>query len=263
MNRRMPLSGRKVASGDWDVPLISRLRGFVDLSAGEARELHSLIEAELTASRRRDLVVDGYEFRKLAFVREGFAARYKLLRNGKRQIINLILPGDVVGMPGSFLDVPTFSVIALTDMKMDVCGLDAFVELCHRRPKFGLALGWLAIQEATTYAEHIVDMGRRTSHERLAHFLLEIHGRLAMVGLAEGNSFDLPISQEVMSDALGLSVPHLNRMLAKLRGDRMIALADRRVELLDSEALRRLAHFQPAKLARIPGPLKKGTELAS
>ncbi len=263
MNRRMPLSGRRSASGDWDVPLVTRLRGFVDLSAGEAQELHSLIEAEMSVGRRRDLVIDGYEFKKLAFVREGFAARYKLLRNGKRQIITLILPGDVVGMPGSFLDLPTFSVITLTDMKMDVCSLDAFVELSHRRPKFGLALAWLAIQEATTYAEHIVDMGRRTSVERLAHFLLEIHARLTMVGLADGNAFDLPISQEVMSDALGLSVPHLNRMLSKLRTDRMIARADRRVELLDPEALRRLAHFQPAKLAGIPGPLKKGAELAS
>ena len=60
--------------------------------------------------------------------------------------------------------------------------LDAFVAACYRRPKFALALSWLAVHEATTYAEHVVDIGRRTAVERLAHFLLEIHARLLLVG---------------------------------------------------------------------------------
>ena len=144
-----------------------------------------------------------------------------MLRNGKRQIVNVLVPGDVVGLPGSFLDRATFSVIALTDMKLEVCSLDAFVAHCYRRPKFALALSWLAVHEATTYAERIVDIGRRTPVERLAHFLLEFHARLSW-WRATTSGFDLPISQEVMSDALGLSVPHLNRMLAKLRPDGMI-----------------------------------------
>ncbi len=173
----------------------------------------------MSVEKRRDLVVDGYPYSKLCFVKDGMAARYKVLRNGKRQIVNILLPGDIVGLPGSFLDRAPFSVIALTDMKLEVCSLDAFVAACYRRPKFALALSWLAVQEATIYAEHIVDIGRRTPIERLAHFLLELHARLVMVGRASDAGFDLPISQEVMSDTLGLSVPHLNRMLAKLRSD--------------------------------------------
>ena len=133
--------------------------------------------------------------------------------------------------------------------------------LCYRRPKFALALSWLAVQEAITYAEHIIDIGRRTPIERLAHFLLEIHSRLAMVGRADANGFDLPFSQEVMSDALGLSVPHLNRMLAKLRTDGMLIVAERRVEFTDIKALELLAHFQPATLARIPAPIQREQEL--
>ena len=258
----MPWANRKQGGNGWESPLISRLRTFVDLSPADVEELRCLVESQRATPRRRDLVVDGYQYRKLAFVREGFAARYKLLRNGKRQIINVIVPGDIIGLPSSFLDLPTFSVIALTDMKMDVCVLDEFIEFCYRRSKFALALSWLAVQEAATYAEHIVDIGRRTSVERLAHFLLEIHARLATVGLADGNAFDLPISQEVISDALGLSVPHLNKTLAKLRGDRIIAVTDRRVDLLDPQGLRMLAQFQPVRLARIPSPLKKVQEVA-
>ena len=187
--------------------------------------------------KRRDLVLDGYEFSKLCFVKDGFAARYKLLRNGKRQIVNFVLPGDVVGLPGSFLDRAAYSVIAVTDMKLQVCSLEAFVALCYRRPKFGLALSWLAVQEAANCAEHIIDIGRRTPIERLAHLLLEIHSRLAMVGCAEEAVLDLPFTQEMMSDALGLSVPHLNRMLTRLRSEGMIALNDRRVEFLDLKAM--------------------------
>jgi CRP-like cAMP-binding protein len=145
--------------------------------------------------KRRDLVVDGYEYRKLCFVETGFAARYKVLRNGKRQILNVLLPGDV-GLPGSFLERASYSVIAVTDMTLHVCSLDAYVSLCYRRPQFALALSWLAVQEAVFYAEHIIDAGRRTPIERLARFLLEIHSRLAMVGLAGGSSFELPFSQE-------------------------------------------------------------------
>jgi CRP-like cAMP-binding protein len=145
-------------------------------------------------------------------------------------------------------------MIAVSDMKLQVCSLEAFVGLCCRRPKFGLALTWLAVQEGANYAERIIDIGRRTPIERLAHLLLEIHSRLAMVGCAEEAVLNLPFTQEMMSDALGLSVPHLNRMLTRLRSEGMIALNDRRVEFLDLKAMALLAQFQPVRPARIPLP---------
>src|SRR6185437_14394419 len=114
-------------------------------------------------------------------------------------------------------------------------------------------LSWLAVQEATTYAEHIIDIGRRTPIERLARFLLEIHSRLAMVGRADAAGFDLPFSQEVMSDALGLSVPHLNRMFRKLKDDGFISMNERHVAFTDRQAVELLAHFQVTQLSRIPG----------
>jgi CRP-like cAMP-binding protein len=163
-----------------------------------------------------------------------------------------VLPGDAIGLPGSFLDRAAYSVLAVSDMKLQVCSLEAFVALCFRRPKFGLALSWLAAQEAVNCAERIIDIGRRTPLERLAHLLLEIHSRLAMVGCAEDAVLNLPFTQEMMSDALGLSVPHLNRMLTKLRGEGLIAVNERRVEFVDPKALQLLAQFQPARLARIP-----------
>ena len=168
-------------------PFVARLNRYIALTESDHKSLRRLIENELTVEKRRDLVVDGYEYRKLCFVADGFGARYKLLRNGKRQILNVILPGDVVGLPGSFLDRASYSVIALTEMRIHVCSIDAYVQLCYRRPQFGLALSWLAVHEAAHYAERVVDTGRRTPPERLAHFLLELHSRLATIGRAEAS----------------------------------------------------------------------------
>jgi CRP-like cAMP-binding protein len=247
------VAGTDIAASDWDRhPFVARLARYIALSRDDLDGLRQLLEAELTIERRRDLVIDGYEFRKLCFVAEGFGARYKLLRNGKRQIINVILPGDLIGVPVSFLERASYSVVAVTDMKMHVCSIDSYVQLCYRRPQFGLALSWLAAHEAAFYAEHIIDTGRRTPPERLAHFLLELHSRLAMVGRADDTGFDLPFSQEVLGDVLGLSVPHLNRMLSQLRFEGLVSVVNRRIEFPDLHAIQVRAHFQPLTLTRIP-----------
>lgn len=233
-------------------PFFARVSRFFDLTTADHNSLQRLIESEVTVKKRKDLVVDGYEYRKLGFVEDGFATRYKLLHNGKRQIINVVLPGDVVGLPGSILERATYSVTAITDLKLQTCSMDAYVQLCYQRPQFGLILSWLAVQEAATYAEHLINTGRRSPIERLAHFLLEIHSRLALVGRAGVASFDLPFSQEVIGDTLGLSVPHLNRTLAHLRVEGLISMQGRHIEIADGGAIQRLAHFQPLTLTRIP-----------
>src|SRR6185312_15076919 len=95
---------RVVPESKYDDPLVARLERYIELSATDIDLLRSLTDTDVVVKKRRDLMVDGYEFRKLCFIRDGFAARYKLLHNGKRQIINLLMPGDVVGLPSSFLD---------------------------------------------------------------------------------------------------------------------------------------------------------------
>lgn len=233
-------------------PFAARLRGYMRLGNGELESLWRLIETDMTVEKRRDIVIDGYEYRKLCFIEEGFAARYKLLRNGRRQIVNLLLPGDVIGLPGGFLEKARYSVTALTDVKLQGCSINAYVDLCYRQPQFGLALSWLAMHEAIVYAEHAINIGRRTPAERLAHVLLELHSRLLEVGLATEDGFELPFSQEVMSDALGLSVPHLNRTLAKLKTDGHIEVTGHQVRFCDMKALELLGHFQSLNLIPIP-----------
>src|SRR5690349_8362246 len=249
----MTIAAARLETDVWTShPFVARLSRYVDLTEPDITSLGRLIEHELTVEKRRDLIVDGDEYRKLCFVGEGFGARYKLLRNGKRQILNVILPGDVVGVPGSFLYRANYSVVALTEMRLHVCSTESYIQLCYRRPQFGLLLSWLAVHEASLYAERIIDTGRRTPIERLAHFLLELHSRLSSIGRAEQAGFDLPFSQEIMGDALGLSVPHLNRMLSQLRFEGLVTVTQRRVEFPDLKAIQQRAHFQPLRFTRIP-----------
>jgi CRP-like cAMP-binding protein len=238
-------------------PFVARLVRHIDLDAADLNGLNAVLDGELLVRKNHDLVVDGLEYRKLCFVTDGYAVRYKLLRNGKRQVLNVVLPGDVVGLPGSFYESAIYSVTAITDLHMDVCPLGSYVRLCYARPRFGLLLSWIAVQEAATYAEHIIDIGRRTPIERVSHFLLELHARLTAIGRAEKNRFILPFSQEVMADLLGLSVPHLNRMMQQLRAEKLIVSRGRAVELADRIALQTLAHYQSQALMPIPLPGKK------
>ena len=235
-------------------PFVARLSRLMELSAGDLGNLGRIIEGERQVKKGMDLVVVGDAYHNLCFVKDGYAIRYKLLRSGKRQILNVILPGDVIGFPVSFFDRSIYSVVAVSDLTYNLCPLDSYARLCYEQPQFGLALSWLAAQEAAIYAEHIVDLGRRTPLERLAHFLLEIHARLQAVGRAEKASFDLPFSQQIMADVLGLSVPHLNRVMQKLRAEQLITSRSRLLELTDMAGLQTLAHFQPQDLAPIPMP---------
>ncbi|MBZ9889166.1 MULTISPECIES: Crp/Fnr family transcriptional regulator [unclassified Mesorhizobium] len=241
----MPLTGH---------PIVTRLTRAMKLESLDIKRLEAIFERDLTIRKREELVVHGSEFRSLCFVKDGYAIRYRLLRSGRRQILKLILPGDVIGFPVSFFDRSTCAVVAVSELTYAVCSFDAYVRLCYEQPQFGLVLSWLAAQEAATYAEHIVNLGRRTPIERLAHLLLEIHARLLEVGRADEESFDLPFSQEVMADALGLSVPHLNRVIQQLRAEHLITSNARFIELTDLAGLQRLAQYQPMTLIPIPVP---------
>ena len=239
----MPLTGH---------PIVTRLTRAMKLNEADIERLAAIFEPDLSFRKREELVVHGSEFRNLCFVKEGYAIRYRLLRSGKRQILKLILPGDVIGFPVSFFDRSSYAVVAVSELTYAACPFDSYVRLCYEQPQFGLVLSWLAAQEAATYAEHIVNLGRRTPAERLAHLLLEIHARLLEVGLADEARFDLPFSQEVMADALGLSVPHLNRVIQQLRAEQLITSNSRVVDLTDLAGLRKLAQYKPMALASIP-----------
>jgi CRP-like cAMP-binding protein len=104
--------------------------------------------------------------------------------------------------------------------------------------------------EAAMYAEHLINVGRRSARERVAHFLLELLVRLQAIGLADERAYRMPLTQELVGDALGLSVPHVNRTLRRLREDDLISLDGQLVVIKDLEALATLADFEKGYLTR-------------
>ena len=238
--------------GKLDHPFIARVSKNVGLSKADIKAFGTILDGDRAVPRGHDLVIEGVECRNLYFVKDGCAIRYRLLRNSKRQVVSVLLPGDIVGLLGSFFERAAYSVTAITNLAVNRCSLESYVQFCRERPQFALALSWIAVREAAMNAEHIVNLGRRTPVERLSHFLLDLQGRLHSVGRANDTSFTLPFSQHVMADVLGLSVPHLNKMMQQLRSSKLIADEDRHVSFVDVEALRELGHYQLREFAPIP-----------
>lgn len=166
--------------------------------------------------------------------------------------MNIILPGDVIGFPACFYEYAVFSVTTVDKMDLHHVPLGAFTDLCLKRANIATALLWFAAREAAIYAEHVTDTGRREPLERLAHFLLEMLARLQAVGCASENSFEMPLSQEGIGDAVAPSAPHVNRMLAELKSEGLVAMNRREVRILDMAALRILGEFHPAYLVDSP-----------
>ena len=232
-------------------PWVVRLSRYVELADGDIDAILSILEGQHQIRKRTDIVIEGYKYRKFCFIEVGMASRYKLLHNGKRQIIDIMVPGDIIGLPVSFYDRANISVVALTDMSIQVCSFEAFMQACCRRPLLTMALLWLAVEETAIYAEHIIDTGRRTPVERMVHFFLELQSRLKAVDLATSKTFELPLSQEAIGDVLGLSGPHVNRVLRQLRMDGLITIDGRTVTLHDLEALQTMTQFESLTLAPI------------
>jgi CRP-like cAMP-binding protein len=244
---------RKVAANPIkDHPFVIKLNRSIPLDEDDLAALARLLERKIVVKKTKNIIVEGYEHKVLHIVERGFAIRYKLLHNGKRQIVNIILPGDIIGFPACFYETAIFSVTTIGKMDLHYVALDALAALCLKRATIATALLWFAAREAAIYAERAIDTGRREPLERLAHFLLEMLTRLQAVGCASESSFEMPLSQEGIGDVVGLSAPHVNRMLARLKSEGLIAMNRHEVKILDMAALQILGEFRPAYLTRTP-----------
>ena len=231
-------------------PFVVRLLAHGALNLEDLKALGRVLNRKVTVKKGQDIIVQGYEYKTLDIVESGFALRYTLLHQGGRQIINAVLPGDIVGFPASFFNPAIFSVMAATTMSLYRISFEALTDLCKERSNIAIALIWYAAREASIYAHHLVNAGRRSPLERVGHFLLEIHFRLKDVGCASDDSFELPFSQESIGDAVGLSAPHVNRMLSELRHQGLIDTENHTIKILDRAALQILAEFEPSYLER-------------
>jgi CRP-like cAMP-binding protein len=237
------------------IPLARKLAWFAGLSPDETATLDALHAATRSVRRNREIVTEGRNYETLLVLLEGSAIRYRVLRDGRRQVLNIVLPGDFIGFPGCFFESALYSVTALTNVVICCIPFTVLIGLFDRSPRLAAAIFWSFACEAAIYAEHLTNVGRRSALERVAHFLLELLTRLEVVGLADERSYQMPLTQELIGDALGLSVPHVNRTLRELRDDGLVAIEGQRVTIKDIDALSALADFEKTYLSRfrLPG----------
>lgn len=235
-------------------PLVEKLRPYLALSDVEVEFLADLHEPRRKISRHREIVVAGRRCDHFFILCSGVVSRYKVLSDGKRQILDLGLPGDFIGFPSCLFDVAVNSVSSLTDVEVSPVSFGQLFNLFARFPRVGTALFCSSASEVAMYGEHLVDLGRRTAYERLAHLILELLVRLRAAGLADALSYTLPLTQELMADVLGLSGPHINRMVRCLRDEDLATIEGQRVVIHDLGSLSALAGFEERYLTRRPIP---------
>lgn len=191
----------------------------------------------------RDFVREGDRTQECCLVESGLVSRYKTLRNGARQILSFHIPGDLVDLQAALMAVSDHGIRSHVPTELALIEQDALLDLSARYPALGRALWFDTLLDAAIFREWMVNVGRRNAKQRTAHLLLELYYRLEQIGEVDGDSFQMPVSQADLSDALGISPVHLNRTLQWLRSERMIRTISRTVVIDDLERLIAVAGF--------------------
>jgi CRP-like cAMP-binding protein len=220
------------------------LKGFGPLSDRDRQVIDTLDVKRI--GRHQDILVEGDKPNGILFLKEGWAYRYRLLGDGRRHIINFLIPGDLIA---PLFPTANHFVGALTEVV--VCRATAGEMDDLERTYTGLpaALQGVIAYEFEMLLERTVSLGRRNAKERMANLLVELYQRMRRAGLAGDGAFDFPVTQEMLADALGLSVVHVNRTLRSLREDGMVTVWSGRVTIGDLARLMALAGIDDAPSA--------------
>jgi CRP-like cAMP-binding protein len=216
----------------------------------------------ITVRKHKDILVVGKHYGAVYVNHNGWLLRYKILHGGSRQIIDFVLPGQIFGLQACLFKNALDSVAAITDSSLSEIPFEMIEDVFERNPRLARALFWLAVSETAIIAEHLVDAARRSAYERISHLLLELCVRLKGAGLTDDMSFELPLTQELIGDAVGLTTVHVNRTMRSLREDKLIAVDGKRVTILDFEGLSLISDFDKSYLGATAHDIKSQTNLA-
>lgn len=201
-------------------------------------------KGELAVDRGASVLVEGSHSAHLYTVLSGWGFRYKLLPDGRRQILNYVMPGDLIGLQGSVMGEMQHSVEALSAMLLCVFEREKLHDLYRNYPGLAYDITWLASREERMLDENLLSVGRRTAIERCAYLLAFIGMRARAVGLNGKKPVAIPITQQHVADTLGLSLVHTNKTIRKLTNRGLIAWRDGGCMIADMDGLCDLADWE-------------------
>lgn len=237
-----------------DCPLRKR-EVFQPTGETELAVIDSLKQADLVQPAGSVLIRENGDDSPLFTLLEGWAIRFKTLDGGRRQILNVMLPGDFIGLQQKMSDAASHGVEALTDVRLCRFARDAVWTLHRELPSLGYDVTWLSANENSLVDDNLLSVGRRTALERVAAMMLTLYARaLPHDPDAEAVGVFFPLTQQHLADALGLSLVHTHRTLRELRRRGLFDLrAGSRLVLPDQRALARLARLRwPLNMPRRP-----------
>jgi len=230
-----------------DNPFLRKLEGFTSLPDEDRAALLKVSENAQAVPARTDLIQEGDPPAGVFLILEGFACRYKLRANGARQIMAYLVPGDACDFDVALLEAMDHSISTLSNCKVVRIAPETIQDLLQR-PAVASALRKSTLVDEATLREWLLNVGRRSAVERLAHLFCELHLRLRAAGRADEGRFELPFTQPDLADTTGMTSVHVNRALRELRQSRLIELQHRHLMILDLPRLQQLAEFKPGYL---------------
>ena len=231
--------------------LVRKLQSITSLSAEEEQALLDLPMTVRRYSRGEDIIREGDISSECCLVLEGFAFRYKLLPDGRRQIMAFQTPGDMPDLQSLHVPVMDHSVGAMMWTEAAFIPHRNLRELTERFPGLLHAFWRDTLIDAGIFREWMIGVGRRSARERIAHLICEMLLRFGAVGLAPEQTFRIPATQADIADALGLSNVHVNRVLQDLRRDGLITWTNTLVTVLKWEELQAQALFDATYLHQV------------
>jgi CRP-like cAMP-binding protein len=226
-------------------PLLRKLSNFTELSAEESAALVDCCKDVREVAAREDVIAQGDRTGGVKLLLEGFACRYKTLEDGRRQIVAYFVPGDLCDLRVFILKRMDHSIGAIAPSRVATLSPDNVMKLMHNYPTLTRALWWSTLVEEAIAREWIVNVGQRNARERMAHLFCELLYRFRAVGLNQGLSCTLPLTQVELAETLGLSSVHVNRTLQELRRRKLITLNGGTLTIQNLKALEKLSFFNP------------------
>jgi CRP-like cAMP-binding protein len=229
-------------------PMVRRLSLREELTEGDRNAILALPHTLRKVQAGQYLVWDGDKPQNTCLLISGFAYRHKLAGNGGRQIVSIHMRGDIVDLQNSLLGTADHNVQMLTGGEIAMIPVEDMRELAFKHPSVGMAMWYETLVEGSIFREWVLNIGRRDARTRIAHLLCELALRMEDAGLGEHITYELPITQEQLADAVALTSVHVNRTLMKLEAAGLITRHRRMITVVDWKKMMTEADFEPRYL---------------
>jgi len=232
--------------------LLKRLHISSAISEDDVKEIEALPMMVRYFPAETPVVRDGERATDCCLIADGFCMRSKTIANGKRQILSLHISGEIPDLMSLFLHVMDHDLSTLTPSTLGFISHETLQKLHRRRPGVAEMIWRDTLIDAAMFREWIVNVGQRPAPARLAHVMIELRERLRLIDRLDGNSFEMPLTQEQIGEALGITAVHANRVIRQLRQDGIVELNRGRVTVLDERKFLELADFDGRYLHQSP-----------